>query len=91
MTKEKRKRLAAIRAIAPLAMPPVHSVRIPPEARMMKDDDELGMAWWNALTDEGRAHWSKEAGDTGRAVDAWKAFKRSKISLPAVSRASHYS
>jgi hypothetical protein len=53
-------------------------------------DDELGMAWWNALTEQERARWSREAGNTGRAVDAWQAFKRSE-DLPQVSRASHYS
>ncbi len=65
---------------------------------MMKDnsntaDAEVGMAWWNSLTERERARWSKEAGNTGRASDAWQAFKRSdsKSSLPAPSRASHYS
>jgi hypothetical protein len=37
-------------------------------------DDELGMAWWNALTEQERAHWSRLAG-TGRAKDAWELFK----------------
>jgi hypothetical protein len=39
-------------------------------------DDELGIAWWNALSEKERAYWMHLAGDTGRAVDAWRAFKR---------------
>ena len=42
----------------------------------MSGDDEAGMAWWNALTEQERAKWSAIAGDTGRAKDAWEAFKR---------------
>jgi hypothetical protein len=37
-------------------------------------DDELGMAWWNALREQDRARWAKLAG-TGRAKDAWELFK----------------
>lgn len=37
-------------------------------------DDELGMAWWNALTEQERARWAALAG-TGRAKDAWEVFK----------------
>ena len=37
--------------------------------------DELGMAWWNGLTEQERRRWMREAGDTGRAMDAWYAFK----------------
>jgi hypothetical protein len=37
--------------------------------------DELGMAWWNGLSERERAKWSREAGNTGRAKDAWEAFK----------------
>jgi hypothetical protein len=37
-------------------------------------DDELGMAWWNALTEQERTRWSRLAG-TGRAKDAWELFK----------------
>jgi hypothetical protein len=39
-------------------------------------DDELGIAWWNALSNKERKYWMHLAGDTGRAVDAWRAFKR---------------
>jgi hypothetical protein len=38
-------------------------------------DDELGMAWWNNLSEQERRRWAKAAG-TGRAKDAWEAFKR---------------
>ncbi|RWM21732.1 MAG: hypothetical protein EOR73_09980 [Mesorhizobium sp.] len=34
------------------------------------------MAWWNALDEDGRRHWMQQAGNTGRAADAWKAYKR---------------
>ena len=39
-------------------------------------DDEIGMAWWNALTKQDRVKWSRLAG-TGRAKDAWELYKRS--------------
>ena len=39
------------------------------------DDDQVGMRWWNALNEECRRYWMRRAGDTGRAVDAWRAFK----------------
>ena len=38
-------------------------------------DDLTGMAWWNALTEKERRYWMRLAGDTGRAVDAWRAYK----------------
>jgi hypothetical protein len=47
-----------------------------PPSQPITRDDELGMAWWNALTKQERARWSEIAGNTGRAVDAWEAFKR---------------
>jgi hypothetical protein len=37
-------------------------------------DDELGMAWWNGLSEAERRMWAKAAG-TGRAKDAWELFK----------------
>lgn len=37
-------------------------------------DEAMGMAWWNSLSDEGRAKWAAKAG-TGVAADAWAAFK----------------
>jgi hypothetical protein len=43
-------------------------------------DDELGIAWWNGLSERERARWSREAGNTGRAKDAWEAFKRAQAS-----------
>ena len=45
----------------------------------MSGDDEAGMAWWNALTEQERAKWSALAGNTGRAVDAWQAFKLAAV------------
>jgi hypothetical protein len=37
-------------------------------------DDELGMAWRYALTEQDRARWARLAG-TGRAKGAWELFK----------------
>jgi hypothetical protein len=45
----------------------------------MTHDDELGMAWWNALSERQRAKWSAIAGNTGRVKDAWEAFKRGSV------------
>jgi len=45
----------------------------------MTHDDELGMAWWNALSERQRAKWSVIAGNTGRVKDAWEAFKRGSV------------
>jgi hypothetical protein len=71
---QRRRRLAAVRAIAPL-----------------HDDAETGMAWWNNLSDRERKRWMQRAGNTGRAADAWEAFKRGDTEdLPAVS-SGHYS
>jgi hypothetical protein len=38
-------------------------------------DDDAGMAWWNGLTEQERTKWAAVA-NTGRAKDAWEAFKR---------------
>jgi hypothetical protein len=82
LKEQQRKRLAAYRAVAPLAVEP---------------DDELGMVWWNALTEQDRIKWSRLAG-TGRAKDAWEMFKAGgrdgaspPENLPQASRASHRS
>jgi hypothetical protein len=45
----------------------------------MTPDDELGVAWWNGLTERERAKWSAIAGNTGRPKDAWEAFKRGSV------------
>ena len=58
--------------------PPTNtSANNPPE--VMTHDDELGMAWWNALSERQRAKWSAIAGNTGRVKDAWEAFKRGSV------------
>lgn len=41
-----------------------------------KADEHAGMAWWNALDEDGRRDWMQQAGNTGRAADAWKVYKR---------------
>jgi hypothetical protein len=43
-----------------------------------QSDDQLDMTWWNGLTKQERAKWSTIAGNTGRAKDAWEAFKRAR-------------
>ena len=40
------------------------------------EDEALGLTWWNALSTAERQHWSALAGNTGRAADAWEAFKQ---------------
>jgi hypothetical protein len=37
-------------------------------------DDQMGMDWWNGLTETARANWLKSAA-SARPVDAWAAFK----------------
>ena len=55
---------------------------------VMTHDDELGMAWWNALSERQRAKWSAIAGNTGRVKDAWEAFKRGSANqTPPVDQA----
>lgn len=37
-------------------------------------DPDAGIEWWNALDEDSRREWMREAGDTGRAVDAYTAY-----------------
>ena len=48
-------------------------------APLPSDDDMIGMCWWNSLSERDRRHWMRLAGDTGRAVDAWQAYKRLRL------------
>lgn len=48
---------------------------ITPEEERDRDNAAMGMIWWNALDDKMRKHWMEIAGNTGCAVDAWRAFK----------------
>jgi hypothetical protein len=48
-------------------------------ANQPQSDDELGIIWWNSLSKQERAKWSAAAGNTGRAKDAWEAFKRARV------------
>lgn len=48
---------------------------VAPTPTQATPDDELGMAWWNGLTDQDRTRWARLAG-TGRAKDAWELFKK---------------
>jgi len=66
------------KATCVLSTPPTNtSANNPPG--VMTRDDELGMAWWNALSERQRAKWSAIAGNTGRVKDAWEAFKRGSV------------
>lgn len=40
-------------------------------------DDYAGMAWWNGLSESARRYW-KDRAESARAVDAWRAYKRSQ-------------
>jgi hypothetical protein len=40
-----------------------------------ENDAELGMTWWNRLTERERAEWLRRA-DTAVPAEAWEAFKR---------------
>lgn len=46
-----------------------------PSDKARERDDAAGMIWWNALDKAQRKHWMEVAGNTGRAVDAWMAFR----------------
>jgi hypothetical protein len=48
-------------------------------------DDEIGMIWWNRLSERERAEWSRAAGNTGVAADAWAAFRAKPESPPNLS------
>ncbi len=41
-------------------------------------DDEIGMIWWNHISEREREKWMRLAGDTGVAADAWAAFQASQ-------------
>jgi hypothetical protein len=49
------------------------------DEREPTNDEAMGMAWWNGLTESERAHWMKSAG-TAVVADAWAAFKAAKRS-----------
>lgn len=44
-------------------------------------DERMGIAWWNALTEQDRSRWMQAAGDTGVPADAWAAFKEDRATL----------
>jgi hypothetical protein len=47
----------------------------------MTDDETADIAWWNALTDEQRAHWLHEA-DTTIVAEAWAYYQHVLSQLP---------
>jgi hypothetical protein len=46
----------------------------PTDERQPTEDEAMGMAWLNSLSEESRAKWAACAG-TGVVADAWAAFK----------------
>jgi hypothetical protein len=48
---------------------------------------ELGMAWWNRLTERERVQWMAVAGNTGVAADAWAAFRRAELNQAILAQA----
>lgn len=40
------------------------------------DETAQAMEWWAALSQRDRARWQRAAGDTGKVVDAWRAFQK---------------
>lgn len=49
-------------------------------------DPHLGMTWWNAMTEEQRAHWLKVT-DSARPADAYQAFLLAEAHADAESTA----
>lgn len=47
------------------------------------DDPELGIAWWNSLSEEVRAHWLKKAGSAVPA-DGWLAYMTAEAKVDAL-------
>lgn len=45
------------------------------DERAPTEDEQAGIEWWNALTEQERAEWLQKAG-SAVVADAWKAFKR---------------
>jgi hypothetical protein len=46
----------------------------PTDERQPTEDESLGMAWWNSLSEESRGQWATRTG-TGVVADAWAAAK----------------
>jgi hypothetical protein len=44
-------------------------------------DETAGIAWWNALTEEQRAHWLREA-KTAIVAEAWAYYQHVLSQLP---------
>jgi len=47
------------------------------------DDPEQGVSWWNAMSEEVRAHWLSVAG-TAVPADAWQAYLTSEAEGDAI-------
>lgn len=67
----------------PRALPPRA-----PDSAVPTDDARRGMRWWNAAPEPIRRFWMQKAGNTGRAVDAWKAFKQYRKAAAGIGTAA---
>lgn len=41
-------------------------------------DEQRGIEWWNALDEDARRYWMRQAKNSGRAADAWEACKQAR-------------
>ncbi|MBD4469047.1 hypothetical protein GUG81_08550, partial [Xanthomonas citri pv. citri] len=48
----------------------------------IRADEIAGMAWWNGLPEAERQEWTRHAGNTGVAADAWAEYKRRTPNRP---------
>lgn len=42
----------------------------------ISDVETEALAWWSTLSQRDQARWARAAGDTGKVVDAWRAFQK---------------
>lgn len=48
----------------------------------IRADEIAGMAWWNGMPEAERQEWTRHAGNTGVAADAWAEYKRRTPNRP---------
>ncbi|MBD5071831.1 hypothetical protein GUF45_09345 [Xanthomonas citri pv. citri] len=48
----------------------------------IRADEIAGMDWWNGLPEAERQEWTRHAGNTGIAADAWAEYKRRTPNRP---------
>jgi hypothetical protein len=57
---------------------PVATGSVEERDREPTEDESAGLQWWNRLDEHARCYWTERAGNTGRALDAWEAYKRER-------------